>query len=116
MNLLPEQCRAARALLDWTQADLAEKADVSRSTIRDFEGGRHELHRASEAQIRRALEAGGVVFVDFADVGPDVGPGVCLRGGDKAAPTSAVPERGERAADPEAEPPVLRPRPPPARA
>lgn len=112
MNLLPEQCRAARALLDWTQADLAEKADVSRSTIRDFEGGRHDLHRASEAQIRRALESGGVVFVDFAEVGP----GVCLRGGEKSAPTSAVPPPGAPAPDPDPEPPVLHRRPPPARA
>lgn len=74
MNLLPEQCRAARALLDWTQAELADRAEVSRSTIRDFEGGRHELHRASAAQIRAALEGAGVVFVAPANLGP----GVCL--------------------------------------
>jgi transcriptional regulator with XRE-family HTH domain len=47
-------------MLDWTQADLAERAQVSRSTIRDFEGGRHDLHRATEAQLRQAFEQEGV--------------------------------------------------------
>ncbi len=47
-------------MLDWTQADLAERAQVSRSTIRDFEGGRHELHRATEAQLRLAFEQQGI--------------------------------------------------------
>ena len=27
--LSPEQCRAARALLNWTQADLAERVSIS---------------------------------------------------------------------------------------
>lgn len=58
--LTPALCRGARGLLDWTQADLAERAQVSRSTIRDFEGGRHELHRATEAQLRHAFEQEGV--------------------------------------------------------
>ncbi|WP_112547632.1 helix-turn-helix domain-containing protein (plasmid) [Sinorhizobium sp. B11] len=61
--LTPELCRAARGLLDWTQTDLAERAGVSRSTIRDFEGGRHDVHRATAAQLRLALEVGGAVFI-----------------------------------------------------
>ena len=39
MPLTPAQCRAARALLDWTQDELAERAEVSRGTIRGFESG-----------------------------------------------------------------------------
>jgi DNA-binding XRE family transcriptional regulator len=62
MFLTPALCRGARGMLDWTQADLAERALVSRSTIRDFEGGRHDLHRATAAQIRRAMEEAGVRF------------------------------------------------------
>jgi transcriptional regulator with XRE-family HTH domain len=73
MSLTPEQCRAARALLTWTQDDLATRAEVSRSTVRGFENGQHELHRASAAAIRRALEDGGVLFIN-ADA--DHGPGV----------------------------------------
>ncbi len=81
MFLTPALCRAARGLLDWTQIDLAERSDVSRSTIRDYEGGRHELHRATATQIRRAFEEGGVVFVEI----EGCGTGLCQRN----APTDA---------------------------
>lgn len=57
------QCRAARGLLDWTQEELAEQAGVSRSTIRDFEKGRHDLQRASAAQIVQALGRAGVLLI-----------------------------------------------------
>jgi len=60
--LTPALCRAARGLLDWSQADLAERAAVSRSTVKDFETGAHELHRASEAQLLRAFAAAGAVL------------------------------------------------------
>lgn len=80
--LTPELCRAARGLLDWTQADLAEHADISRSTVRDYEGCRHDVHRATAAQLRRAFEDQGVAFVEIADVGP----GLCLRHLRPAAP------------------------------
>lgn len=65
LNLTPALCRAARGYLDWTQADLASHSGVSRSAIRDYEGSRHEAHRATESQLRLAFERGGVVFVDL---------------------------------------------------
>lgn len=68
----PEQCRAARGLLDWTQEQLAEQADVSRSTIRDFENGRHHLHPATAAQVIAALERGGVLLIPPDEAGPGV--------------------------------------------
>lgn len=74
--LTPALCRAARGLLDWTQADLAEKAAVSRSTIRDYEGRHHEIHRATEAQLRLAFEEGGVKFIEI----EGGGTGLCLPG------------------------------------
>lgn len=60
--MLPEQCRAARAWLGWSMDDLAGKANVSNSTIRDFEAGRREPHRNRLAVMRQALEAAGIIF------------------------------------------------------
>ncbi len=62
-NLLPEQCRAARGMLDWTQERLAATAGVSRSTVRDFECGRHGLHPATEAMVVRTFEEAGIRLV-----------------------------------------------------
>lgn len=67
--LTPEMCRAARGLLGWTQGELAERAEVSRGTVRDYESARHGNHRATEVQLRRALEAGGARFLDIENVG-----------------------------------------------
>jgi transcriptional regulator with XRE-family HTH domain len=69
------QCRAARGLLDWNQALLAEKAGVGIVTVRQFEASRHAPRRATLEVIRRAFEQAGVEFID-ADNG---GPGVRLR-------------------------------------
>lgn len=77
MNLLPEQCRAARGLLNWTQEHLALCAGVSRSTIKDFECHRHALHRATESLLIGALEKGGVLLLG--DGAQGAGPGVRLR-------------------------------------
>lgn len=63
--LTPALCRAARGFLDWTQTDLADRSGVSRSTIRDYEGDRHDVHRATEAQLRLAFESGGLLFVNI---------------------------------------------------
>ncbi|MGE0774351.1 MAG: helix-turn-helix transcriptional regulator [Sphingomonadaceae bacterium] len=70
--MLPEQCRAARGLLNWTQAEMATLAGVSRSTVRDFEGCRHYLHRATEERLIRALEAAGVRLLPSSAEGPGV--------------------------------------------
>ncbi|CAH1652703.1 Helix-turn-helix protein [Hyphomicrobiales bacterium] len=72
MNLRPEQCRAARGLLDWTQDQLATAAGVSRSTVRDFECHRHELQRTTETLVVKALEEAGVRFLPANREGPGV--------------------------------------------
>lgn len=72
MILCPEQCRAARGLLNWTQQQLAEAAGVSRSTIKDFECHRHALHRTTEALLIDALTRGGVVLLAAEGQGPGV--------------------------------------------
>jgi len=77
--LTAAQIRAARALVDWTQPDLAREAGLSLPTIRRMEGamGPGRSSAANVDAVRRALEGGGVEFI-----GPDAagkGAGVRLK-------------------------------------
>ncbi|MBB3771943.1 transcriptional regulator with XRE-family HTH domain [Angulomicrobium tetraedrale] len=72
MELAPEQCRAARGLLNWTQELLAVRAGVSRSTVRDFERHRHGLHRGTESQIIRTFQEAGIMLLPPGEHGPGV--------------------------------------------
>ena len=58
------QVRAARALIGWSQAKLAEMAGVPVSMISEFETGLPD-HLPNEAidKLRAALEVAGVVFI-----------------------------------------------------
>jgi transcriptional regulator with XRE-family HTH domain len=58
----PMQCRAARALLQWTQKELAQRAGVSPVTINAFETGTTAPTRATITVLRQAFEQGGVEF------------------------------------------------------
>jgi transcriptional regulator with XRE-family HTH domain len=62
-GMSPEQCRAARAWLDWTQQELARRAGVGLSTVRDFEKGERTPIPNNLAAIRRAIEAAGIRLV-----------------------------------------------------
>lgn len=62
--ITPSQCRAARGLLNWTQDDLAEKAQVGVVTIRQFERGKTEPQRATLVVMQDAFEKAGVEFTD----------------------------------------------------
>jgi DNA-binding transcriptional regulator YiaG len=62
-GMSPEQSRAARAWLDWSQEELAAKASVSLSTVRDFEKGRHVPIANNLTAIRVVLESAGIAFV-----------------------------------------------------
>ena len=61
--LAPEQSRAARGWLAWTQEDLAKRANVSLSTVRDFEAGRRVPIKNNLDAMRLAFEMAGVAFV-----------------------------------------------------
>jgi transcriptional regulator with XRE-family HTH domain len=60
----PAQCRAARALLDWTQADLVEHSGVAQKTVADFERGLTKLHRRTLTAIVSAFENAGIEFIN----------------------------------------------------
>ena len=72
MTITPEQCRAARALLNWSQPDLAEAAGTARGTIANFERGASVPHPNNLTDIRTALEAAGVEFIPKNGGGPGV--------------------------------------------
>ena|ERR1700761_2247752 len=69
------QIRAARGFLQWTAAELAERAKVGLSTVRRAEDavGPPPVTAANVEAIIRALEAGGVEFI------PENGGGVGVR-------------------------------------
>jgi DNA-binding XRE family transcriptional regulator len=63
VELTPPQCRAARALLNWSQADLEAAAAVAKKTIADFEREARAPYPRTLAAIRSVLEAAGVEFI-----------------------------------------------------
>ena len=73
MYLDAAQCRAARALLVWSQDKLARESKVAKTTIADFERYRHTPYDRTLRDLQEALEAGGVEFI------PENGGGAGVR-------------------------------------
>jgi DNA-binding transcriptional regulator YiaG len=65
----PAQIKAARALIGWTQRDLATKAKVSMASLANYERGASTLMAQNRAAIQTALEAGGIVFLNGTSLG-----------------------------------------------
>ena len=70
--ITPAQCRAARALLNWSQQQLADASKAGVVTIRNFEGGKSSPINSTLEVLRRALESAGVIFVEENGEGPGV--------------------------------------------
>jgi transcriptional regulator with XRE-family HTH domain len=69
-----EQLRAARALLGWSQSDLAAKAGLSRGTVKRAETENDTpVSDEAKAMMKAALQAAGVEFTN------GDAPGVRLR-------------------------------------
>ncbi len=73
--LSASQCRAARALVGWSQDDLANASGVAKATIAYFETAKRQPYEKTLSDLRRVLEKNGVAFIDV-DGG---GAGVRLR-------------------------------------
>lgn len=58
------QCRAARALLNWTQPQLGKAAGLGLSTVVDFEKERRTVSHDAASKMATALEAAGVEFTN----------------------------------------------------
>jgi transcriptional regulator with XRE-family HTH domain len=75
--LKPPQCRAARALLDWTQNELASRTAISAVSIRAFEKG-GDMRESNLRLLRLTFEAAGVLFQEEGEL-VEGGIGVRLR-------------------------------------
>lgn len=58
------QIKAARALLDWSQEDLAEACELSIATIRKLELGHISPRNTTNQQISKTFEDAGLQFID----------------------------------------------------
>lgn len=61
--MTPEQSRAARGWLGWSQRDLATRANVALNTVNEFEAGRRQPTPNNLSAIRRAIEAAGLTLL-----------------------------------------------------
>ncbi len=68
------QLRAARSLLGWSQARLAEASGLGIATIKRMEGERGPLRSSAGnvLKVQQALEDAGVIFIDADEEGPGV--------------------------------------------
>jgi transcriptional regulator with XRE-family HTH domain len=61
--LTSAQCRAARALIEWSQAQLSQSAGIDVQTVADFEKRFRKADETTRRRLRATLEAAGVVFI-----------------------------------------------------
>lgn len=62
MTIKVSQIRAARALLNWSQKDLAERSGVSEVSIINYENEKRTPHQNTLGKILQAFELAGVIF------------------------------------------------------
>jgi DNA-binding XRE family transcriptional regulator len=75
IRLTPRLCKAARALMEWQQGDLAEASGVPKPTISAFEarGGDAKLTHMNNRAVIEAFEKAGLQFI------PENGGGMGVR-------------------------------------
>ncbi|WP_352797887.1 helix-turn-helix transcriptional regulator [Mesorhizobium sp. M0138] len=71
-DILPQQIRAARALIDWTREDLANASGVTVRTLARIESSQTLPRTATLQAISSALEAAGIQFISQNGAGPGV--------------------------------------------
>lgn len=72
MMISPRQIRAARALLDWSQQELADQAVISLNSLKRFESSQGDPRLSTLQSIQRALEKAGVEFIPADNKGEGV--------------------------------------------
>lgn len=61
--MLPNQCRAARGLLKWTQPRLAQESGVGLSTINRYENETRPPRKTAVIRLQSTFERAGVAFL-----------------------------------------------------
>ena len=61
--LTASQCRAGRALIEWSLQQLSQSAAIDVQTIADFEKRFRSADETTRRRLRATLEAAGVVFI-----------------------------------------------------
>ena len=77
MNITGRQSAAARALIGWSVADLAQAASVGTATIKRFEAG-GSVRDTSVRAIFEAFEGAGVQFIASGGISAKGGDGLRL--------------------------------------
>ncbi|RVM32893.1 helix-turn-helix domain-containing protein [Sinorhizobium meliloti] len=70
--ITPAQIKAARAMLDWKQTDLAAASGLSEMSVKNVEKGQKDSRMSTIQSIRSALESAGIIFIDQNGNGPGV--------------------------------------------
>jgi len=63
MVITAKQCKAARALMDWSQSKLATEAGLTQVTLSTFEKG-GSMRVSNNEKIQQAFENAGIEFID----------------------------------------------------
>ncbi len=77
-----EQIRAARALLGWSQNDLADHADLSQTGIARIENGTNKPNSTTLSKIKSAFDRHDITFIDDTGVKKRVNEVRTLKGAD----------------------------------
>ena len=69
--ITPDECRAARGLLGWSQSALASRLSRNKSAVANFENFGRSAQTIGPS-LRRIFETAGIVFVPQSGGGADV--------------------------------------------
>ena len=69
-HMTPSLARAARAILNWSMADLAARANVAVTTVRDYENGEKQPRRLTQMAFAKVFHEEGIEFLGGEGVVP----------------------------------------------